>query len=273
MPQSSFTPLRAIFFSMTSPMRRTFRFDLAQRRALGRDVAVVEGEERRAQQAEELEGDVGLLLRLLPSRRRRRRARGAGRCSPPNGSMPAPDEAVPVAHREAQVLRHALAQHLALRVVPAVVERSVAGLEIRAFVAQRLGQAEVAVSGGWSWRWLGLERSREGQRANSRSARIEALPVRVALACSADAVGARLEGAQPSAAAATAQAVAGGQAREPRGAERAADLALGHLVQRHAEHVGHHCAQSGERAPPPISVGLARARAGVASACCASRSA
>ena len=65
MPHSSFTPLLAIFFSNSSPIVRTLAFDSRSVRALGRDVAVVEGEERRAHQPEELEGDVGLVMRLL----------------------------------------------------------------------------------------------------------------------------------------------------------------------------------------------------------------
>ena len=82
-----------------------------QRRALRRDVAVVEGEEGHAEQLEHLEGDIGLELRLLhrvaeprPQEGRAAERIGAG-----------PGEGVPVADGEAEVILHALAEDLPVR--------------------------------------------------------------------------------------------------------------------------------------------------------------
>ena len=89
-----------------------------ERRAFRRDVAVVEGEERHAEQAEHLEGDVGLHPRQ-PSIGSSVCIHGRMKVSPPNGSVPGQRERVPVADGEAQVVLHALAEHLLVGVVPA----------------------------------------------------------------------------------------------------------------------------------------------------------
>ncbi len=78
-------------------------------RAFRRHVAVMEGEERRAQQAEHLEGDIGLHLRH--GHRITIGKPGPLEGRPAEGIVALPAEGMPIADGEAQVILHALAQH------------------------------------------------------------------------------------------------------------------------------------------------------------------
>ena len=90
--------------------------------ALGRHVAVVEGEERRPEQGEHLEGDLGLQLR----RRHAVAEPGAQEGLAAEGVAARPGEAVPVGDRHAQLVAHRLAEHHAVGLVEAEGERVVA---------------------------------------------------------------------------------------------------------------------------------------------------
>ena len=160
-----------IFFAKMSAISRTLRFDLGERRAFRRDVAVVEGEERHAEQLEHLEGDVGLELRLLhvvaePGPQEGLAAERVGA---------RPGEGVPVADGEAEMILHALAEHLPVRVVPAEGEGIAA---FRPLVADRLLVAEKAgahdferlLDGGIE-RAIALRRRRDRLRPRPRRAR------------------------------------------------------------------------------------------------------
>ena len=109
--------------------------EIGERRALGDDVAVMEGEKGDAEQRKHLEGDVGLLAgrghrvgepRALESRDAEHV--GAG-----------PGEIVPVADRRPQMLGDGLAHDDPRRVIMAIGERILAG---RAFVGNRRDIAE-----------------------------------------------------------------------------------------------------------------------------------
>ncbi len=89
---------------------------LGQAGAFRSDVAVVEGEVRRVDQAQQLEHHVGLVLGLL-HRVAARRVPGALEGIATERVETLPDEVVPVADGEAQVLLHRLAQHQLLRLV------------------------------------------------------------------------------------------------------------------------------------------------------------
>lgn len=111
------------------------RIGLAQRRALGSDVAVVETPVRHAEARDEIERGVELQLRGL----HRLALFGPG---PREHVLPeredvftAPAEAVPVADGRAQMFGERLAEHHALRVVPAIGQRIAA---VRSFVTDRL---------------------------------------------------------------------------------------------------------------------------------------
>ena len=120
MPQRSRTFDVSIFFAKSSPIARTFRFDSASEAPSGRDVAVVEGEERHAEQVEHLEGDVGLHLRAFHLVRGVHPRTEEGLAA--EGVAARPAERVPVADGEAELVLHPLAEHLLVRVVPAVGE-------------------------------------------------------------------------------------------------------------------------------------------------------
>ena len=101
---------------------------LLERRALGRDVAVVEAVERHAELREELERGVHLLARRgdrVGARGERRMPRSIERAGPEDVE-PVPREAVPVADREPQVILHPAARHDAVGVVPPKRQRVVA---------------------------------------------------------------------------------------------------------------------------------------------------
>ena len=98
---------------------------LLQRHALRGDVAIVKGEEGDVEQAEHVEGDI----RLHPGRLHR-----IGHVHPrPHEGLAAegiaarPGEGVPVADGEAEVVLHALAEHLLVGIVPAKGKRIAAG--------------------------------------------------------------------------------------------------------------------------------------------------
>jgi hypothetical protein len=101
---------------------------LRERRALRRRVAVVEGEERRAEDAEHLEGGVGLGLRPVHPLAEPRPLEGLAA----EGVVARPDEIVPVADRDAQLLGHRPAHHHPVGLVEAVGERVVARLPLEA---------------------------------------------------------------------------------------------------------------------------------------------
>src|SRR5690606_31136478 len=118
---------------------------LLQRRALGRYVAIVEGEEGHAELVEELEGVLQLLLRALE-----RVARGVPRAiegARAEDVGARPREGVPVTDRRSELLLHRLAEHDALAVVVAIGER-VGG--VGAFVPDGLDVFEIALSHGFA---------------------------------------------------------------------------------------------------------------------------
>ena len=114
--------------------------------ALRRHVAIMEGEERRAERREEVEGDLELELGPLE--------RIAGLEPRPHQGLAAewvvavPVEAVPVAHREAQQILHPPAEHDAVLVVVAEGQRVVA---LRAFILD-LGDVAEEAAHVWSSR-------------------------------------------------------------------------------------------------------------------------
>jgi hypothetical protein len=112
------------------------------------DVAVVEGEEGHAEQAERLEGDLCLLARLL-----HRVAAGGVPAALERFAAeriePGPDEAVPVADGEAQLVAHRATEDDTVGLVEAVAERLVRGrAEGRALVGDRRIDREEA-GGAW----------------------------------------------------------------------------------------------------------------------------
>src|SRR5262249_1211744 len=113
------------------------RAALGEGGALGREIAVVEAEERDAELLEQLEGHRELVLGL----RHRITARSEPRAR--EGALAEhvvarPAEAVPEADREAELILHALAEDLAVGVVPAEGERGIAGRSLVADLADAL---------------------------------------------------------------------------------------------------------------------------------------
>src|SRR5690606_2449778 len=87
--------------------------------ALGRDVGVVEAEERDVEQVEELEGDVGLEPRLVHTLTEPRAVEAAAA----EGVAALPGEAVPVGDGGPDMVLHALAGDYLVLVVVAVGQR------------------------------------------------------------------------------------------------------------------------------------------------------
>ncbi len=115
---------------------------LGEGRALGRDVAVVEAVERRAELGEELEGDLHLLLRgghRVAADLQPRPIQGAGAEDVDALGV----ERVPIGHREAEVVGHGPPGDHAVRVVPAERERVVG---LGPFVADRVDVGEEVVA-------------------------------------------------------------------------------------------------------------------------------
>ena len=115
--------------------------------AFGRDVAVVEAEERHAELGEELEGHVGLVLGLGHG------VAAVGQPRPVERALaehvaPGPAEGVPVADGEAEVVLHAAAEHDPVAVV--VAEGQVGG-GVGPLVADGLDVAEEGIAHGCSW--------------------------------------------------------------------------------------------------------------------------
>jgi hypothetical protein len=123
--------------------RIQMRIRFAQADAFGSHVAIVEAPERQPQALEEVERRIELELRRCQRFAAEPRA-VEQRCTEGKRILAAPDERVPVAHRRAQVLGQRLAEHGALRVVPAERQRVGAG---RAFVADRVDMRVDGVHG------------------------------------------------------------------------------------------------------------------------------
>ena len=109
-----------------------------ERGAFRRDVAVMEGEERKAEDVEQLEGDVGLELARSPCRRREP---WPLECRAAEHVEAGGDKTVPVADRGAQVVLHALAEDQLVAIV--VAEGEGIG-RLRSFVTDRRDVAEKA---------------------------------------------------------------------------------------------------------------------------------
>ena len=108
--------------------------ELLQAPAFGREIEIMEGEVIDAEQPQGLEHHVSLgagmihcIARPMP---------GPEECLTAEGVEARPDERVPIAHRKTQMLRHGLAEHLLLGVVPAKGERIAA---IGPFVPDGIG--------------------------------------------------------------------------------------------------------------------------------------
>ncbi len=128
MPHSSSTPVRSWCSAAAVDHLVEQRGRLLERRALGRDVAVVEAVEGHAELREELERGVHLLAGggdRVGARRERRVPRTIERAGPEDVE-PVPREAVPVTDREPQVVLHPTARDDTVGVVPAKRQRVVA---------------------------------------------------------------------------------------------------------------------------------------------------
>ena len=121
-PEQADAGLSPSSLANTSPIAADVAVRFGERLALGRDVAVVEGEERHVEQAEQLERGVGLVPRRL-HRVAAMRIQGRMEGLAAERIAARPGEAVPVADGEAEVLLHALAEHDAVLVVEAEAER------------------------------------------------------------------------------------------------------------------------------------------------------
>ena len=119
---------------------------LGQRLAGRRDVGVMEGEERHVEDAEQVEGDVGLVLgqghRVAAVHPRPQEGLAAERVAA------RPAERMPVAHGEAQMVFHAPPGDDAVLVVIMIGER----IDARwALEPNRLGQPEESGNRGVHW--------------------------------------------------------------------------------------------------------------------------
>ena len=111
--------------------------DSASDCAFGRGVDVVEGEERHIEQAEQLEGDVGLGARLR--HRIRAMVPGPQESLATEGIAAGPAERMPVADGEAQMILEPPSAHDAILVVPSERERAFCVL---AAIGDRRGRVE-----------------------------------------------------------------------------------------------------------------------------------
>ena len=174
-----------------------------------------------------------------------------------------PDEAVPPADGEAQLVFHALAERPC---DPGRTSGSRTGgarsAGIRALVAQRLREAEPGAAGGRDLVFAMVVRVVRWRSARELAhQRVEPTPFAVALRMAGGAIGARLEAAQAPGLLRTAQVVPGGQAAEPGGTEGGADVAVGDLVQGDAEHIGEPLRPERRARAAADEVGLAWRRA------------
>src|SRR5690606_9622827 len=111
------------------------RHAFGEGRTLRPHIGVVEGEEGNAQNLEHLEGDIGLELRML----HRVAEPGALDGLAAEGVASRPDEIMPVADGETQMVLQALAENLLVRIVMAEGQRIAA---LRPLVANRRQVAE-----------------------------------------------------------------------------------------------------------------------------------
>ena len=111
--------------------------DFGERGAFRRGIDVVEGEEGDIEQAEQLEGDIGLGPRQL--HRIRAMVPGPQECLAAEGIAAGPAERMPVAGGKTEVILEPLAVNHAIPVVPAEGE---GGLGVLAAIGHRRDRSE-----------------------------------------------------------------------------------------------------------------------------------
>ncbi len=239
MPQSSGPPVSPSSAATARRSRRTLRFDsrsVAPSGAMSRSWKVKNGTRSRRNSSKATSA----------------LARACSIGSPPAHPGPQeglaaervaarPDEAVPVADGEAELVLHALAEDHAVGVVPAVGERAArVGRNFGAFDgarARRCRRSRAAVIGTGSWPWSCAGSVAGSARELARPAG-RAAPARGGARHGVRRDRAAARSCAGAAAACAAQVVAGGQARRAGRRRGRAELALGDLVQRHVERVG-----------------------------------